>query len=198
MRLGESAGLTLIECVAAAAVLLIAWTAASGTLVFAKRIRAEATRRAAAEREVTDLVERLRSVSFADRSTAEGVPAHDALDLVFPHAEVALNTVDAHFESESGDDWPAGSFLMQRRCGDVTLRSTACFVDDTRCGWRPVAVGEVAGRRFSDGDRPPTSALLVTITATWSRQGRSCTIERQLVILESALRVSAVLAVAAE
>ncbi len=181
MRLRRSPGFTLLECVAAAAVLLIVWVAVSGTLVLATRARADADDRASAELAVTDLVERLRSLPLAaaDKTAGDG---EDVVRIVFPHSVAELNIEAARFEPEATPSSPAGSFVTHSRVRAVDLETRAWFVVGTRDGWAPSDPADVEGRPSICADDLPSPDLVVLVSASWRRRGHTSVVEQRLVL----------------
>jgi type II secretory pathway pseudopilin PulG len=181
MRLRGSPGFTLLECVAAAAVLLIVWVAVSGTLVLASRARADAHDRATAELAVTDLVERLRSLPLATAGETAG-DGEDVVRLVFPHSVAGLNTEAARFEPGATPSSPAGSFVTRSHVRAVDLETRAWFVVGTRDGWVPCDPAEVGGRPLVCAADLPSPDLVVLVSASWRRRGRTSVVEQRLVL----------------
>jgi hypothetical protein len=181
MRLRRSPGFTLLECVAAAAVLLIVWGAVSCALVLAMSARANADDCAMAELAVTDLVERLRSLPLATAGeTADD--GEDVVRLVFPHSVADLDTEAARFEPGATPSCPAGSFVTRSYVGAVDLETRAWFVVGTRNGWAPCDPAEVEGRPWVCAADLPSPDLVVLVSASWRRRGRTSVVEQRLVL----------------
>jgi hypothetical protein len=182
VRLRRSPGFTLLECVAAAAVLLIVWVVVSGTLVLATRVRAVADDRAAAELAVTDLVERLRSLPLAAVAHEKAGDGGDVVHLVFPHSVTGLNTEAARFEPAATASSPAGCFVTRARVGTIQLETRAWFVVGSRDGWVSSDPADVEGRPSISAADLPSPDLVVLVTARWRQQGRTSIVEQRLVL----------------
>lgn len=173
MPLSEQRGFTLIECVVAAAVLLIGWTAVTGTLMASVRAVALEQGLSRGELLVTDRCECLRSLPFAvDRVPAGQDVPQNIVDEVFPWAMTQRNRDDEFYSSQARAGHPPATFFTTDRVGGVELETAATFVSSTRSGWQPIGPGLVEGFQSDVGDEPPAEAIIVVVSASWSCQGR--------------------------
>ena len=183
MRLSEQRGLTLVECVVAAAVLLTGWTAVAGTLAMSVRAVAGGRHLTQGELVVTDCCERLRSLPFAVSRLPVGQDAPDnVVDEVFPWATTQCNRDTAFYCPQARAGRPPATFFTTSRVGEVDVQTAATFVSSTRAGWRPADPGLVDGFRSHVGGGPPSEALTVVVSASWSDQGHTHELAQTMVL----------------
>ena len=173
-------GLTLIEVVVAAALVLGVVIAASDGVGTFTATTAQGARRDLAEQRVADEIESLGALAFCDpsRPVDEGA---DVISAVFPHADAARGTPQARFVPGAADGRPPGTFVTNVPDTDGVLTVAATFVAATACGWTPVT--PVPGVYDAGRTAPlPSGALAVVVTYTCGRGRHHGHAERDAVI----------------
>jgi type II secretory pathway pseudopilin PulG len=171
--LPRAAGLTLLEVLAATAIVLITCVAVTTLIVTAARAGGRAEGVAAADEALLAEAARLRALSFFVPLPADWVDTRDtatpsAVGELFPHADVALNTDDARFLI-SGDC--AGAFETSVLVQGLTVRRTAWMARCDGSGWSSVTMEALDGWRAWGGAAVPAEALVVRLVAPVSRAG---------------------------
>ena len=174
-------GLTLIEVVVAAALVLSVVIVASTTIGSLAGATARADRGTLADDRVADEIEALRALGFCDPGQPIGERA-DLVSTVFPHADAARNTDGAEYDPTPAHGFPAGTFTTTTADGQGILTVAATFVTATAAGWRPVAPSP-AGPYDAGRSAPlPSVALLVTVSFVCHRRPQTARAGRQVVI----------------
>jgi hypothetical protein len=155
----EPSGLTLIEVVAATAVLLLGVAATTGLFVRASRM----SRQDAAADRVRALcrgtAESLIALPFR---AAPGDP--DLLAAVFPHADPVRNTTGERFVVAGEQDVAPGSFVIERWDAGARTRTVATFVRLSGLSFQSLPVDEVIGWSGAEGDPAPSACLRVSVS----------------------------------
>lgn len=176
-------GFTLLEAVAAAAVLLVTVTAATGTVVSGSRASARLQRTMEVDDVLRSEVERLRALPYCAPVRAEDAAgsavAGGVLDEVFPHALTEAGTADARYVAAGDGDVPAGAFVSVVECGAITVTRVARFLDGS--GEAALGPDAVAGWAVWGADLPPGAAVEVLLEAVAGQVSRSCRVELRAV-----------------
>lgn len=154
-------GLTLIEVIAATAVLLIGAAATTGLFSCALR---QSGRDGAALRLQESSRETVQALLALPFRADDGAP--DLISQVFPHAQPALSSAAARFLVGAEDGAPAGSFVTERREGDLQTRLVATFVRLQTVVPEPLPVDQVIGWSGAAGTPAPSAILLVSVVVT--------------------------------
>jgi len=162
------AGLTLLEVIAATAILLITVTAVTTVTVGAARASGRARDGAAADAALLAEAARLRALPFFvplpdDWPLRREATTPSAVGELFPHADVSLNADEARF-LVSGER--AGAFETSIVVQGLTLRRTAWMACCEATGWRSAALTVLAEWHAWGGAAVPAEALLVRLEAS--------------------------------
>ena len=155
------AGFSLLEVVAATAVLLIGSAAITGLYALAAGRTAGQGRAMKVRETCHTTAQTLLALPF--RSVDGGA---DLVSAVFPHADPAGNTASARFLTGQEESAPAGSFVSILDEEGGQKRLTATFVTLDSIPPRPVTVERVIGWHAGTGVPAPTDALLVSVVVT--------------------------------
>ena len=186
-------GMTLIEVVVAAAVVLTVVIAASSAVSGVDGASVRASGREAAEAKgVAAEIEVLRSLPFAAASPALGPT--DLVSRVFPHADPGRDTPDAAFAPEPCDGCPAATFFTVRAAPGGRLTIAATFVVDTADGWTPVGAARLAGYDATRALELPSAALLLRVTVAWRAGARSGVVGRSAIVADRSFGICRVAA----
>jgi len=178
-------GLTLIEVMIAAALVLGVVIAASDGVGTFTAATAQGARRELAERRVSDQIESLRALAFCDPSRPLDEAA-DVVSAVFPHADAARNTDQARFVPAPADGRPAGTFVTTVADADGVTTIAATFVAATASGWVPVVPGAPGAYDAGRSAPLPSAALAVAVSYTCERGRHSAHAERDVILASPA------------
>ena len=159
-RPAATAGLTLIEVLAAMAVLLVGAAASTSLYTLASQMsrRDEAADRAR-------LACRTTAASLLALPFRANDGAPDLLATVFPHADTSRNTPEARFVLAGEDGYEPGSFVTEHLAAGVLTRTVATFVRANGLTFQALPVEKVLGWSGAPGDPSPSGALLVSVSA---------------------------------
>jgi len=157
----NSAGFSLLEVVAATAVLLIGSAAVTSLYALAAGLTADQGRGMIVQEACHNTAQALLALPLR---SADGGP--DLVSAVFPHADPAGNTASARFLASQEGSAPAGSFVSIRDEDGTQKRLTATFVTLDSIPAQPLAVQQVAGWHAGRGGPAPADALLVSVVVT--------------------------------
>ncbi|GEM_PF-3168919 len=149
--LGEGAGFTLLEVLAAAVVLVIAVAAGTGIIALALT---------QSSRDVTAVGERDAALEvqwrLAGLPYVSAAPGEESLvAALFPHATVAFNTPEELYVPAADGCWPGPAFVTYQEADGRRLAAVAQFLWRTGDGgWVTVPRGRIDGACF-DVDTPP-------------------------------------------
>ena len=175
-------GLTLIEVVVAAALVLGVVGAASDAVGAFTAATARADRHGLAERRVADELESLRALAYCDPARPVDQRA-DVVSTVFPHADAVRNNDQARFLAGAADGRPPGTFVTCVADADGVLTVAATFVAATAAGWVPVAPAD-AGTYDAGRSAPlPAAALSVVVSYACLRGRHHVAVERGAVVV---------------
>lgn len=184
----DARGLTLIEVMIAASLLLLTVVCATPLLVGSRWTASREGHAGEAGRLAASRLERLSSLAFGPSSSATGGEAAGATNCVvtalFPHAHAALNGVDDFFVLAGGEPWAVGSFVTRRREGPFAITTESRFGVATAAGFAPVAASRLAGYASATGGALPSGALLVTVQVSWTERGVERSVKRRTVLSE--------------
>lgn len=159
------AGLTLLEVMAATAVLLATVTAVTTVTVTAARAGGRAQHDAAGDAALLAEAARLRALPFCiplppEWPATRESSAPSAVGELFPHADPALNDETALFHASGAE---AGAFETSVSVDGVEVRRTAWMVSCRASGWRSEPMPALNGWRAWRGVVLPGEALLVRL-----------------------------------
>ena len=174
-----SRGLTLVEVVVAAAIVLLVVTAASSTIGVVNAAGARAGGRDAAEAAVASELAALRGLPFAAKGTADAVVA-----AVFPQADPAATTRRSFFAAAARDGCPAGTYFTVRETPAGPLTVAATFLTSTSCGWAPVDAARLQGFDARTAAVLPAAALLVRASVAWRVGMQAGVVTRATIVLD--------------
>jgi type II secretory pathway pseudopilin PulG len=162
---GASRGMTLLEVLAATAVLLATCLAVTGVTVTAARAGAQSAHVARADQVLQAEAARLRALPFfaplqADWPLSRVPAAPSAVGELFPHADEALNLGEPGYVA-TGD--LAGSYVSSVLVGDAEVVRAAWMARCDASGWRRLAALEVSGWQAWAGMTMPGEALVVRL-----------------------------------
>lgn len=162
------AGLTLLEVIAATAIVLLTVTAVTTVTVTAVRAGGRAENASAADAALLAEAARLRALPFfvplpLDWPERRETATPSAIGELFPHADVALNVDDARF-LDSGER--AGAFETSVVVQGLTLQRTAWMARCEASGWHCVALTPLDGWHAWGDGAAPAEALLVRLEAS--------------------------------
>ena len=161
------AGLTLLEVMAATAIVLMTCAAVTTVMVTAARAGGRAQLSAAADSALLAEAARLRSLPFfaplpSDWPVRRQAPVQSAVGELYPHADVALNTGDSRIFI---DGPRVGAFETSVTVQERAVTRTVCMARCEAAGWRPVPLAGVEGWHAWDAGAVPGEALLVRLEA---------------------------------
>ena len=178
-------GLTLLEVIAATAIVLVTVAAVTTATVTAARAGGRAQDSAAADAVLLAEAARLRALPFfvplpPDWPTRRVAAAPSAVGELFPHADPALNADDARFLATGAQ---AGAFETRVAANGHEIRRIAWMASCDASGWRCAPVMALEGWRGWGAAAMPAEALLVRLEvsskigsqAGWSEDVRSLT-----------------------
>ena len=165
-RVGD-AGLTLLEVMAATAIVLMTCAAVTTVTVTAARAGGRAQLSAAADSALLAEAARLRSLPFfaplpSDWPVRRQAPLQSAVGELYPHADVALNAEDSRIFV---DGPRAGAFETSVTVQGRTVRRIVCMARCEAVGWRAAPFSAVEGWHAWDAGAVPGEALLVRLEA---------------------------------
>jgi hypothetical protein len=153
-----SAGFTLVEVAAAAAVLVVSILAGTSLVGLASG-QVTATARVTAAGDAA--LEVLATLDGLPYGSAAGLPS--VVGQVFPHAQTARNIPEAFYVTSATESWPGGCFVHRRPVDGTAVFLVARFLRRGPGGeWEPLADADLQGRDFTS-DAPP--AVRVDIRA---------------------------------
>jgi len=164
-RRAGDAGLTLLEVMAATAIMLVTCAAVTTVTVTAAQAGGRARLSAAADSALLAEAARLRSLAFfallpPDWPTRRQAPVPSAVGELYPHADVALNAGDMRILIDGPS---AGAFETSVIVQGRTVRRIACMARCEVAGWRPVPFAAVEGWHAWETGAVPAEALLVRL-----------------------------------
>ena len=164
----RQAGLTLLEVMAATAVVLMTVTAVTTVTVTAARAGGRAQAGAATDAVLLAETARLRALPFfmplpSDWPLTRQSPVSSALGELFPHADPALNDEAALFHASGA---LSGAFETSVSVDGVVVRRTAWMVSCRVSGWRRQPPATVDGWHAWGGSSLPAEGLLVRLEAS--------------------------------
>ena len=180
MELGGR-GMTLIEVVVAAAVVMTVVIAASNAVIAVNGASARAAGRSAAEAGVASELEELRSLPLVSAGSP-GPASADVVSSIFPHADPGRDTPDALFAAEPRAGCPAGTFFTIRQVPGGCLTIAATFVAGTAAGWTAVSADRLNGYDARRAVELPSAALLVRVSFAWRAGARTGAVTRTMVV----------------
>jgi hypothetical protein len=164
-RRAVDAGLTLLEVMAATAIMLVTCAAVTTVTVTASHAGGRARLSAAADSALLAEAARLRSLAFfaplpPDWPARRRAPVPSAVGELYPHGDVALNAGDTRVLL----DGPlAGAFETSVMVQGRTVRRIAFMARCEAAGWRPVPFSAVEGWHAWEIGAVPGEALLVRL-----------------------------------
>jgi len=174
-------GLTLIEVVVAAALVLSVVIVASTTIGSLAGATARADRGTLADDRVADEIEALRALVFCDPGRPAGEHA-DLVSTVFPHADAARNIDGAAYDPAPAHGCPAGTFTTTTADSQGILTVAATYVTATAVGWRPSAPSPTGPYDAGRSAPLPSAALSVIVSYVCHRRPQTARAGRQVVI----------------
>jgi hypothetical protein len=171
----SEAGLTLLEVIAATAIVLMTVTAVTTVTVGAARASSRSRGRAAADAALLAEAARLRALPFfvplpVDWALRRETTTRSAVGELFPHADASLNADDGRFLI-SGPR--AGAFETAVVVQGITIRRTTWMTSCEASGWRSAAMTALGGWRAWGGAAVPGEALLVRLDVCPQRDAPS-------------------------
>lgn len=165
--------MSLLEVLAATAVLLTTCAAVTTVVVTAARATGRAGRVTVADQALLAEAARLRALPFFVAPAAGGAgdaqdAAPSAVAELFPHADVGRNVDKACYVASGAG---AGSFESVVTLDGVEVRRTAWMALSGASGWRLVASTALEGWDARGGVPVPAEALLVRLQAPASAEG---------------------------
>jgi hypothetical protein len=158
-RLRSSAAFTLLEVVAAAAVLVVSVLAGTGLALLASRQAAAAGGSGADRDAALDLLWGLEELPYVAPAGSPSLTAQ-----VFPHAVAARNSATARYVAVATGSLPAASFVTRREHDGRALVLVARFLTrDARGDWCPVSDSSLCGRDLAVAVPPPALLLEVRL-----------------------------------
>jgi hypothetical protein len=149
-----TAGFTLVELAASAALLVATICAGTGLVCLACEQVASTVRTAATADAVLQVTATLDGLPYCASPGGTSI-----VEQVFPHAQSARNVADAFYVASATGSWPAGCFVHRRRVGGSALELVACFLRRGPDGdWEPLVDRDLQGRDFSS-EAPPAVRL---------------------------------------
>jgi len=145
-----SAGFTLVEVAAAAAVLVVSILAATSLVRLASGQVAATARSTAAGDAALEVLATLDGLPYV---AGDGVSS--VVEQVFPHAQTARNVPDAFYVTAATESWPGGCFVHRRPVSGTVVFLAARFMRRGSGGdWEPLADADLQGWDLTLGAPP--------------------------------------------
>ena len=183
MSVGTRSGLTLVEVVAAVAILGVTVATAASVFGQASRLRVTTQRDDDARVAVENEIERLRALPYWTGGDGSTQQDGSLVGAVFPHAVAARNTESRYVVPGDDQDAPAGAFVTFRALGDRGLRVVARFAVSSRDGWRALDWADIQGFACDEAWRPPGTTMLVAVAVLASAARESSMLYEQYAVI---------------